>query len=86
MGVIVAFGYAIGPIVGGVLSEHVSWRVCLFQALKCDYSSHLVVLLDYCANLISFNGDCAVRITSESSERKYQSVSTFFLPFIVRFS
>ena len=86
IGVIVAFGYAIGPIVGGVLSENVSWRVCLIQALQCDYSSQLVVLLDYCADFISFNDHCVVRITSESSERKYQSVSTFFLPLIFRLS
>lgn len=28
IGVVVAFGFAIGPFMGGALAEKVSWRVC----------------------------------------------------------
>lgn len=28
IGVVVAFGYAVGPILGGALAQKVNWRVC----------------------------------------------------------
>lgn len=32
IGVVVAFGYAVGPIMGGALAQKVNWRVCDFTS------------------------------------------------------
>ncbi|KAH9944596.1 MFS general substrate transporter [Amylocystis lapponica] len=45
IGGVVAFGYAIGPLIGGVLSERVSWRWCFWVTLPVSFTAMCVVLL-----------------------------------------
>ncbi|OCH93462.1 MFS general substrate transporter [Obba rivulosa] len=45
IGVVVAFGYAVGPLIGGVLSEKVGWRWCFWVTLPISLIAVCVVLL-----------------------------------------
>lgn len=67
IGVVVAFGYGIGPLIGGALSEKVSWRVCCFTLLRPFLSDHytIVVLLDYDTNIPLWDYCRHVYLTAE---------------------
>ncbi|KAL4249176.1 MFS transporter superfamily protein [Abortiporus biennis] len=45
IGVVVAFGFALGPFIGGVLSEKVTWRWCFWITLPISAAGIAVVLL-----------------------------------------
>ncbi|KAF8630545.1 hypothetical protein AX15_002847 [Amanita polypyramis BW_CC] len=44
MGVMVAFGYAIGPVIGGALSENVTWRWCFWVSVPLSLVATAIVL------------------------------------------
>lgn len=49
IGAVVAFGYAVGPLMGGFMAQRVSWRVCSLSppTLTLAHSPHVVVFLDH---------------------------------------
>lgn len=77
-GVALAFGYGIGPLVGGVLSEKVSWRVryyiLFFRTLFFLISISIVVLLDYDTNLLVCHCRRHVHSTAQECRRRYPQV------------
>ncbi|KAF8588654.1 MFS general substrate transporter [Ramaria rubella] len=44
IGVVVALGYAIGPLVGGLLAEKVSWRWCFWITIPISAVSTIIVI------------------------------------------
>ncbi|KAF8634502.1 hypothetical protein AX17_004199 [Amanita inopinata Kibby_2008] len=44
IGVIVALGYAIGPVIGGALSENVNWRWCFWISIPVSLVATAIVL------------------------------------------
>ncbi|KAF7300254.1 MFS drug transporter [Mycena kentingensis (nom. inval.)] len=42
--VVVAFGYAVGPVVGGALAQHVGWRWCFWVTLPVSFVATCVVV------------------------------------------
>ncbi|KAI5120822.1 hypothetical protein M0805_003218 [Coniferiporia weirii] len=55
IGVVVALGYGIGPLIGGVLSEKASWRWCFWITLPVSLCGMLIVT--YILPLKSVEGD-----------------------------
>ncbi|OSX61679.1 hypothetical protein POSPLADRAFT_1046967 [Postia placenta MAD-698-R-SB12] len=45
IGVVVAFGFAIGPLIGGVLSEKASWRWCFWVTPPISFTALCAVLV-----------------------------------------
>ncbi|KAK2464452.1 hypothetical protein APHAL10511_003600 [Amanita phalloides] len=44
MGFIIAFGYAIGPIIGGALCENLTWKWCFWISLPISFVATCIVL------------------------------------------
>ena len=45
IGVVVAFGFAVGPLLGGVLAEKAGWRWCFWVTLPISLCAVIFVLL-----------------------------------------
>lgn len=82
IGVVVAFGFAIGPFIGGVLAEKVSWRVCIrFITESWAFDDLEMVLFFVVVFLDHFAGVCSVYCsgcsspTTQTGRRGLQKVS-----------
>ena len=45
IGVVVAFGFAVGPLLGGVLAEHAGWRWCFWVTVPVSACALAFVML-----------------------------------------
>ncbi|KAF8878953.1 MFS general substrate transporter [Infundibulicybe gibba] len=75
IGVCAAIGYAVGPLIGGVLTQKVSWRVRVTTLLTVDiYPLTPVVFLDQHPNLPGRGRCCYVRTATETGAGRYTTL------------